>query len=136
MKKRDALRKLENAQLNLTRVRDILRELEVQREPMERQALAARRYLMLTDRLHEIEVGLLVAELQKADYEIYAGRQEREEDQAALLAHDSDIAHLDRLSAEISVKLARTEVELENARAWRSRTQGLRWSGWIAVSRC
>ncbi len=116
VKKRDALRKLENAQANLTRVHDILRELEVQREPMERQALAARRYLMLTERLHEIEVGLLVAELQKADYEIYACRQEREEDQASQLAHEAQIAHLERLSAEIGLLLAGIEVELEKAR--------------------
>src|SRR5579862_3234878 len=38
VKKREALRKLESAETNLNRVRDILHELEAQREPMERQA--------------------------------------------------------------------------------------------------
>ena len=38
VKKREALRKLESAEGNLNRIRDILHELDVQREPMEKQA--------------------------------------------------------------------------------------------------
>ena len=65
VKKREAMRRLESAEANLHRVRDIISEIEVQREPMERQAIAARRFLLLQERLHEIEVGLLVAENSK-----------------------------------------------------------------------
>src|SRR5205085_11711445 len=66
VKKKEALRKLEAADANLTRVRDILHELEGQRDPMERQAQAAQRFLLLQERLHQIEVGLLVAELKRS----------------------------------------------------------------------
>lgn len=116
VKKREALRKLESAEANLLRVRDILHELEEQREPMERQALSARRYVGLQERLHEIEVGLLVSELKKADYELGAARTERDDDQTALLKYDADLAHLERLSEEIGARLGHTETELERAR--------------------
>ncbi|HZT43257.1 MAG TPA: chromosome segregation protein SMC [Chthonomonadaceae bacterium] len=117
VKKKEALRKLEAAEGNLTRVRDILNELEEQRGPMEQQAQAARRYLLLQERLHEIEVGLLVAELQKADYELYAGRQEQEDDQAALLRLDAELARLDRVANEVRERLALTEGEMDAVRA-------------------
>ncbi|HZP81405.1 MAG TPA: chromosome segregation protein SMC, partial [Chthonomonadaceae bacterium] len=115
-KKKEALRKLESAEANLTRVRDILHELEGQREPMERQALTARRYLLLQERLHEIEVGMLVAELKKADYELYAGQQEREDDQASLLKFDAELARLERAAENVGERLAQIESEMESAR--------------------
>ena len=121
VKKREALRKLEAAEGNLNRVRDILHELEDQREPMEKQALSARRFLLLQERLHEIEVGLLVVELQKADYELLSARQERDEDSKNLLKLDADLARLERLSEEIGTQLAETEGEIEAARQhWQS----------------
>ncbi|HLJ54425.1 MAG TPA: AAA family ATPase, partial [Chthonomonadaceae bacterium] len=119
VKKREAMRRLEAAEDNLSRVRDIVAEIETQREPMEQQALAARRYLLLEERLHEIEVGLLVAELQKADYDLYAGQTERDADQAALLRTDAEMARLDRAAGETSARLAEAEHELDAARHMR-----------------
>ncbi len=116
VKKREALRKLDAAEVNLHRVRDILHELEGQREPLERGALAARRYLLLQERLHEIEVGLLVSELQKADYERENARQERDEDSQNLLKLEADLARLERVSEEIGTLLAQIEGEMEAAR--------------------
>ena len=116
VKKREALRKLESAEVNLQRVRDILNELEVQREPMERQAMQARRFLLLQERLHEIEVGLLVAEVKKADYELYAGQSEKTADQETLLRFDAELARLERSAAEVGEQLAIAESTLESAR--------------------
>lgn len=116
VKKREALRKLESAETNLHRVRDIVHELEAQREPMERQALTAQRYLDLQDRLREIEVGLLVSELKRADYELYAARQEREADQAGLLQVEAELARLERRSEESGQQLAQTEGEMDAVR--------------------
>ena len=116
VKKREALRKLESAETNLNRVRDILHELEAQREPMEKQATSAKRFLGLQERLHEIEVGLLVAEVKKADYELYAARTERGDDQAALLKYDAELARLERLAGEVGERLAQTEGEMDAVR--------------------
>ncbi len=119
VKKREAMRKLESAETNLNRVRDILHELDAQIEPMEKQAQAAKRFILLQERLHEIEVGLLVAEVQKADYELYAGRKERDDDQAGLLKFDAELARLERASAEVGENLARTEGEMDAAQMTR-----------------
>lgn len=116
IKKKEAMRKLESAEVNLQRVRDILNELEVQREPMEKQALAARRYLGLQERLHQIEVGLLVTEVKKADYDLASARAERTEDQANLLKYDAELAHMERLATEIRERLAQTEGEMDAVR--------------------
>lgn len=116
VKKKEAMRKLESAETNLQRVRDILNELEVQREPMEKQALTARRYLGLQERLHEIEIGLLVSEVKKADYELTTARTERAEDQQSLLKYDGELAHLERLASEIGERLAQTEGEMDAVR--------------------
>ena len=113
VKKKEALRKLESAETNLNRIRDILHELEEQRDPMEQQAQIARRYLLLQERLHEIEVGLLVSELKKADYEIFSGKGERDEDQANLLKFDAELARLERTSEEVGGRLAQTESEMD-----------------------
>ena len=122
VKKREALRKLENAEANLSRVRDILIELEEQRGPMEKQALTARRYLQLQERLHEIEVGMLIAELQKADYELYAGKRERDEDQATLLKLETELTTLESHATELAEKTAVAEEALEEARQNRQQT--------------
>jgi chromosome segregation protein len=115
-RKREALRKLESAEANLTRVRDILLELETQREPMERQATLARRYVQLQERLHEIEVELLVSEIKRADYELFACRQNREESQAALLKLDAETVRLERIAEEAAKRLAELDVEMEAVR--------------------
>lgn len=116
VKKREALRKLEVAETNLQRVRDILRELEAQREPLERQAVVARRYLGFQERLRELEVGLLVAEVQRADYELYGLRQEQEADRKAILQLEAQQAHLEQNTQAIAQRLAQAERDLEAAR--------------------
>lgn len=116
VKKKEALRKLETAEANLHRVGDILHELDAQRAPMERQALIAQRFLGMQERLHEIEVGLLVSEVKKADYELYASRQERTDDQANLLQWDAELARLERLADSVGERLAQTESEMDAVR--------------------
>ncbi|MDW8206897.1 MAG: chromosome segregation protein SMC [Chloroherpetonaceae bacterium] len=115
-RKKEALRKLEAAEANLNRVRDILQELEAQRVPMEQQAQVARRYLLLQERLREIEVGLLVSEVKTTDYEIYAARQEQTENQQTLLQLDAQLAQLERTAEELGEQLAQAESDLEAVR--------------------
>lgn len=69
-RKQESQRRLAAAQQHLQRVRDILRELETQREPLRQEAEVARRYRSVLESLRAIEVGLLVKELTQAVKEV------------------------------------------------------------------
>ncbi len=116
VKKREAVRKLEQAESNLTRIRDIVYELEQQRAPLELQAAQARRFIQLSERLQQIEVDLLIAEAQKADYELYANRDELKMDQDAVQRFEVDLARMERESDVVGERLAESEQELDSAR--------------------
>jgi len=76
-RKTDALKRLDSAVTHLTRVNDVLAEIERQREPLREQAEAAKLYRQHLASLREVESGLLLQE-------------------SAALAED-----IDRLEAEI-----------------------------------
>jgi chromosome segregation protein len=61
-RKQESLRRLEQANGHLDRVRDILTEIESQREPLAIESERAHRYKGLQSALREVEVGLLVVE--------------------------------------------------------------------------
>ncbi len=64
-RKNEAERKLERTNENLTRVTDIMRELEGQLEPLRVQSEKAKKYLNLRDQLKGIEVTASVASIEK-----------------------------------------------------------------------
>jgi chromosome segregation protein len=65
-RREEALRRLQYADEHLARVNDILREIESQRKPLEREAEAARRYKQVRASLREMESGLLILEASDA----------------------------------------------------------------------
>lgn len=75
VRRHETYRKLEHTRDNLSRVDDIMRELQAQMEPLADQAETAIRYRELTERLREIEVGLLVSRVQKLEADIKDSRE-------------------------------------------------------------
>ncbi len=61
-RKIESLRRLSAAQDHLSRVADIVREIDSQREPLRVEAERAHRFKQLQETLREVEVGLLVTE--------------------------------------------------------------------------
>lgn len=118
-RKREALRKLEVSELNLTRVNDIVAELERQREPLREQAELAERYLAALDRIRQVEADVLVAEAHRYDYELYVARKEREECIARVAQLDEALARLEHEAAEARSRLAQAEKDLNEALATR-----------------
>ena len=116
VRKREAVRKLDQAENNLNRIRDIAHELEQQRAPLEAQAEQAKRFLQLTDRLQQIEVGMLVAEVRKADYELYASRQQQDLDREAIGQIETELGRMEREAEGVVEQLAAAEKELDAAR--------------------
>ncbi|HEY7678592.1 MAG TPA: chromosome segregation protein SMC [Candidatus Methylomirabilis sp.] len=70
VKKRTAVHKLESASQNLTRVQDIIRELERQRGSLKRQASKAERYRSLESRAAELKIALKAVERRQLAAEI------------------------------------------------------------------
>ena len=85
-RKIEAERKLERTADNITRIEDILGELENQLEPLRRQSEKAKKYLVLRDEMKDLEINASVINIEKkreamkklaADIEIYEGQMEK-----------------------------------------------------------
>ena len=85
-RKIEAERKLERTADNITRVEDILGELEERLEPLRRQSEKAKKYLILRDEMKDLEINASVISIDKkreamkklgADIEIYEGQMEK-----------------------------------------------------------
>lgn len=69
-RKIEAERKLNQATENLTRVEDILGELEVRLEPLRRQSEKAKKYLILRDEMRGLDITVSVINTEKAKSEL------------------------------------------------------------------
>lgn len=97
-RKIEAERKLVQTVENLTRVKDILSELEGQIAPLERQSEKAKKYLVLRDELRGIDITVSIINV------------DRIKEDAAKLASDLDI--LNSQIADISAQLEDTDLEI------------------------
>ena len=104
-RKADALKKLEDEEQNLVRVKDILSELEKQVGPLEKQAAAAKEYFRLREELRRLDANLFLQEME------VISRQQRElEERRETVSGDMEnsrtesealLAEYDRLEDEI-----------------------------------
>jgi chromosome segregation protein len=115
-KKSEAERKLEKADDNLSRVTDILKELESRVGPLEKDAEKARRYLELYGEKKQVDVGLWLYEIDsirtrsdklQRDYEIAKHELEMAED---------SLQSLERQSERLLERLKENQEKSENAR--------------------
>ena len=86
-RKKEALRKIENTETNLTRVMDIISELDVNMEPLEAEAERARLYLEIKEELDDLDINLLVRDIESGQVrreELESGRNRGEEQAAGL----------------------------------------------------
>ncbi len=124
-RKEEAERKLERTRDNLSRVNDIIAELEGRIEPLSRQAETAREYLNLSERLKELEVRLFVLRYGKYHARIddlnqtIAGLKEAIGD--AEKALNEKIAQRDAAGSE----LEKIEEKLDGERAAQKQTDDL-----------
>ncbi|HEY8549774.1 MAG TPA: chromosome segregation protein SMC [Vicinamibacterales bacterium] len=127
-RRRQAELKLEAAQQNLTRVDDLVYELERQRAALKRQAAKARRYKRLRDELRRWEKQLFAQRFERLSEAIRVAREklaaarEREQLAAARLAEvESDLerVRIELTEADARANALRAEAhqrELENER--------------------
>ena len=99
-RKEEALKKLDKTNENLTRVKDIIKELEEQIEPLKIQSEKANKYLKIKENLEQIEIALIANDLEKLNF----------------LYHEQT-KHIEDLTNEIIEKttsITNDDIELEN----------------------
>ncbi len=120
-RRRAAELKLEAAQQNLTRVDDIVFEVEKQRGTLKRQAAKARRYRRLRDELRRWEKVQFAERYRRLGQAIESARAklaEAREREAAAAAHVAEVeATLERLRLELAEADSRTTAAREAAHA-------------------
>ncbi len=111
-RRHEAIRRMESAKSHLTRVRDVLDEIERQRTPLEEEAETARRYKTAVNSLRQVECGLLTREHAKVEAELaeleerLAGSLKLSEDALGQVADSEQAAQeADRLSQELDRRL-------------------------------
>jgi len=110
MRRRLALRKLDEVKSDLTRVNDIVSEVEKKVSSLERQAKRADKYNVLTSQLRELEIDLSERELALFILRINESKLTKDENFKKKIQFESDIAKL-----EDEIKTAREKlVEIEN----------------------
>ncbi len=119
----EAYRKLENTKNNLTHVDGIMRELQDQMEPLAEQAENAIRYRQLTERLREIEVGLLVQRVQRLDAGLKEWKHTEVSTAGQLAEADREIVRLAGREQGAAGLLRKAQEVLEAAHGQYSRTQ-------------
>ena len=133
MRKNEAASKLEREQQNLLRVDDIISELEVQLDPLERQSATAKQYLALKEELKqgeivsfckdldrmEDDIGKISADKMRAETQLQQYLMQEERDKKALIDYKEKAGALDillqqqnRESAELLTEKERNEGEI------------------------
>ena len=99
-RKEEALRKLERTNTNMDRVNDIIKELEVQVEPLKEQKRIALEYLDLEDELKHLEIALIVDDVSRINLTYKQNKQR--------------IEQLNNEITSISTNNSTNEVRIEN----------------------
>lgn len=99
-----AERKLEAAALNLTRIQDILSEIQRQMRSLNRQAKKAERYQRLKHELKEIELSLVKEDFDRLQQKIEDQRRRLSEGRAQLQTLEAQLREKERFLAECRAK--------------------------------
>ena len=133
----DATRRLEQAEENLVRLRDILTELEGRVGPLKTQSEKAQKFLVLAGEKKELEIGLWLKTIESSREGLRA-----QEDKISLAAADYEQAEreLERISAQIEELMSTgsgitVQIEELRTKAASDEEQATAVDGRIAVER-
>lgn len=110
---RETERKLTQTEANLTRVADILREVDKQMHLLEKQVVDAQRFKQDKNRLSELEHGLLVARWHRTDRARRKVMEEAETIKVQLQTHDTTRSDVDEKCARAKVSVEEHEKNLQ-----------------------
>ena len=116
-KKAEAERKLDAADINLSRVNDIIGEIEGRIDKLKEDSEKAREYLSIKDKARDVEINIILKQIEQADSKAGAVREEIEELEKASLKAEADKNEAEEKLAEARNKSRETEERLESLRA-------------------
>lgn len=108
-RKRDALRKLDDTEQNLTRVRDITAELEGQLEPLKESADRTSQFNLLNTELTACQATLLLGRLTKAEKMVESANLEQTHLTDRSIAVSARLTTADNEKDILTLKLAQTD---------------------------
>ena len=125
--KKEAERKLERTDENLTRVKDILSEIERQMGPLKKQAENAKKYLEYKDKLKDLEVNAYIYQYENANdvkekinlkldainRQIDIRQSDADQANAAYDKAMFDLSNFDKTLAQLNEKILQLTVNLE-----------------------
>ena len=110
-KRKDAERRLDQAQENLVRLLDILGELESRVGPLKTQSEKAKKFLEFSDEKKTLEIGVWLSKINKFTNEL---RMQEHKIDAANVSYEQCNTELENIESEIESVLAKiTEINLE-----------------------
>ncbi len=122
-RKNDAEKKLERTQENLTRVTDIMTELEGQIEPLRVQSEKARKYLNLRDALKVVEVNASVASIEKYREDLKLAEKEYDAVSESIITLQKGIEDTENAISKHYADIEEYDKETENLRIAREKAQ-------------
>lgn len=120
-KRRDAERRLEQAQENLVRLLDILGELESRVGPLKNQSEKAKKFLEFSEEKKTLEIGVWLSKISKFTSEI---REQEHKIDAANVSYElceKDLAQIEKEIEEVLQKVTQTNLDIEEIRAGASK---------------
>lgn len=136
-KRRDAERRLEQAQENLVRLLDILGELESRVGPLKTQSEKAKKFLEYSDEKKNLEIGVWLNKINRFTSELREQEHKIDAVEASYEICEKELADIEQELERISDAAAKINIEIEQVRVQMSayEEQALRKDGEIKVIR-
>ncbi|HBA93088.1 MAG TPA: chromosome segregation protein SMC [Ruminococcaceae bacterium] len=115
-KRRDAERRLEQAQENLVRLLDILQELENRVGPLKKQSEKAQKFLVLSDEKKNLEIGVWLNKINKFTVEL---REQEHKIDACTVSYEecqNDLDSIEKKIEQIAEEIVSINLSIEQIR--------------------
>ncbi len=114
-RKEEALRKLEHTNTNLTRVTDVLNEIESSLGPLEEKSKVAKKYLELRDSLKALEVRAFLNTIASAEGEINSINEAIEGLEQSILSKQREIEQAEKDKDDKKIELEKILLDIEKS---------------------
>ena len=114
-RKIEALRKLDKTHDNMERINDIIKELEVQVEPLREQKIKALQYLTLNDDLKELEIALVANDITNINYKYQEDKDKIDSLKEQIIKLDTSNSSNEAKTTSYKVKIANIDNDIKEA---------------------